>query len=69
MKNLNKRLEEIRSGKDLSSKNTSDRKAVIVKNKISARKLSFGVQFWSLEDIKKKVSYSYNIKYELVEIY
>tara|TARA_R110002110_G_scaffold232112_3_gene447812 strand:+ start:732 stop:941 length:210 start_codon:yes stop_codon:yes gene_type:complete len=69
MKNLNKILEEIRSGKDLSSKNTSDRKAVITKTQISARKFSFGVQFWTLEDIKKGLSFSYNIKYELVEIY
>lgn len=69
MKDLNKRLEEIRSGKDLSSKNTQDRKAVITKTKISARKFSLGVQFWSLDDIKKGFSHSYNIKYELVEIY
>ena len=55
--------------KDLSSKNTSDRKAVITKTQISARKFSFGVQFWTLEDIKKGLSFSYNIKYELVEIY
>lgn len=38
---------------------------ICVKTQLSRNKMKFGVQFWSLEEIKNQVNYSDGVKYEI----